>query len=129
MSVFSEAELHYLLDEPRLARVATVGVDGTPHVAPVGFAYNHQLDSIDIGGHSFEQTKKYRDVQRTGRAAVVIEDVLPPWRPRGGEVRGRAEAVEPATRLVRIHPERVVPRGFRSEAMGERSSRRVDRGT
>lgn len=128
MSAFTEPELHYLLDEPRLARIATVGVDGTPHVAPVGFAYDPELDTIDIGGHSFEQTKKYRDVQRTGRAAVVIDDVLPPWRPRGVEVRGRAEAVELPRPLIRIHPERIVSWGIHSEAMGERNSRRVDQG-
>ncbi len=128
MSAFTEPELHYLLDEPRLARIATVGIDGTPHIAPVGFAHNSELDTIDIGGRSLEQTKKYRDVQRTGRAAVVIDDVLPPWQPRGVEVRGRAEAVELPTPLIRIHPERIVSWGVHSGAMGERSSRTVARG-
>ena len=35
-SVFSEAELAYLEGGRRLARIATVGRDGTPHVVPVG---------------------------------------------------------------------------------------------
>lgn len=36
MSAFSDAELAYLTGERRLARIATVGKDGTPHVVPVG---------------------------------------------------------------------------------------------
>jgi pyridoxamine 5'-phosphate oxidase family protein len=113
MSAFTEAELGYLLGERRLARVATVGKDGTPHVVPVGWSYNPELDTIDIGGHDFERTKKYRDVRRTGRAAVVIDDLAStdPWRPRGVEVRGRAEAIDDPRPLIRIHPERVVSWG------------------
>src|SRR4051812_9433964 len=85
MSVFSQEELRYLLSEPRLARLATVGPDGTPHVAPVGWSYNRDQDSIDIGGKRLEATKKYRDVARSGRAAVVIDDVLPPGSPAGSK--------------------------------------------
>ena len=39
------------------------------------------------------QTKKLRDVQRTGRASIVIDDVLPPWQPRMIEVRGTAAVI------------------------------------
>jgi pyridoxamine 5'-phosphate oxidase family protein len=126
MSVFTPEELRYLLTERRLARLATVGRDGTPHVAPVGWTYNRDHDSIDIGGIRLETTKKYRDVTRTGRAAVVIDDVLPPWQPRGVEVRGRAEAVEEPTPLIRVHPQRVISWGIHSSAIGERHARRVE---
>jgi hypothetical protein len=38
---FTEAELAYLQGERRLARIATVGRDRTPHVVPVGmWSYN-----------------------------------------------------------------------------------------
>lgn len=109
MSAFSDAELAYLLGERRLARVATVGKDGTPHVVPVGWSYNSEQDSIDVGGRDFAQTKKYRDVERSGRAAIVVDDLAStnPWRPRGVEVRGRAEAIDGERPLIRIHPERV----------------------
>jgi pyridoxamine 5'-phosphate oxidase family protein len=109
MSEFSDEELSYLRGERRLARVATVGKDGTPHVVPVGWSYNDELDTIDIGGRSMETSKKYRDVQRSERAAVVIDDLAStdPWRPRGVEVRGRAEAVDGERPLIRIHPDRV----------------------
>jgi pyridoxamine 5'-phosphate oxidase family protein len=35
-SFFTDAEVAYLHSERRLARLATVGPDGTPHVTPVG---------------------------------------------------------------------------------------------
>ena len=115
MSAFTKSELEYLRGgEPRrLARIATVGKDGTPHVVPVGFRYEPAHDSIDVGGHRLERTKKYRDVERSGRASIVIDDLAStdPWRPRGVEVRGRAEAVSSPRPLIRIHPERIVSWG------------------
>src|SRR5918992_1600595 len=118
MSAFTNDELRYLLGERRLARLATVGKDGTPHVTPVGWTYNAEHDTIDISGHSLERTKKYRDVLRTGRAAVVIDDVLPPWKPRGVEIRGRAEALDQPASLIRIYPERIVSWGIHNQEMG-----------
>ena len=37
---FTEAERAYLVGGRQLGRLATVGVDGTPHVVPVAFFYN-----------------------------------------------------------------------------------------
>ena len=114
MSVFSTAELEYLTGGRRLARLATVGRDGTPHVVPCGFRYNAEFDTIDIGGHSMEATKKFRDVAASGRAAVVVDDLasVDPWRPRAIEVRGRAEAITAPDALIRIVPQRVVSWGL-----------------
>ncbi|MDQ6749354.1 MAG: PPOX class F420-dependent oxidoreductase [Actinomycetota bacterium] len=113
-SAFTADELQYLLGERRLGRVATVGADGTPHVVPVGWSFNAELDAIEIGGRDFAQTKKFRDVERQGRGAIVIDDVAStdPWRPRGIEVRGRAETEEAPRPLIRIHPERIVSWGI-----------------
>jgi pyridoxamine 5'-phosphate oxidase family protein len=109
VSAFAEVELAYLLGERRLGRVATVGADGTPHVVPVGWRYNAEHDTIDVGGRSLERTKKYRDVSRSGRAAIVIDDLAStdPWHPRGVEVRGAAETVDGDRPLIRIHAGRV----------------------
>ena len=114
MSAFSAAELDYLQAAPILARVATVGRDGTPHVVPVGWRYNAETDAIEIGGRDFAASKKYRDVARSGRAAVVVDDLLSrdPWRVRGVEVRGRAEAIGGERPLIRIHPDRIVSWGL-----------------
>ncbi len=44
-SAFSDTELPYLQGERRLARIATVGRDGAPHVVPVGmWTYNPEED-------------------------------------------------------------------------------------
>jgi pyridoxamine 5'-phosphate oxidase family protein len=124
MSVFTEAELAYLQGGRQLGRVATVGADGTPHVVPVGWLHNTASDTIDITGYELESTKKFRDVARSGRAAIVIDDLesVDPWRPRGVEVRGRAEAIALPTPLIRIHPERIVSWGL----TGGRSARTVN---
>lgn len=114
MSVFTEAELEYLSGGSLLGRIATVGADGTPHVVPVGWIYNAARDTIDIGGYELERTKKFRDVARSGRAAIVIDDVAStdPWRPRGIEVRGRGEAMAMPTPLIRVFPQRIISWGL-----------------
>ena len=116
MSVFTEAERRYLVGGRQLGRIATVGVDGTPHVVPVAWIYNAVRDTIDVGGHDLAHSKKFRDVARTGRAAIVVDDLesTDPWRPRGIEIRGGGEAIALPTPLIRIHPERIVSWGLGS---------------
>ena len=113
-SVFTVDELDYLHGERRLARIATVGKDGTPHVVPVGWIHNIEHDTIDVTGRDVDQTKKFRDVRRNGRAAVVIDDIasVNPFRPRAIEVRGHAEAITEPQALIRIHPERIISWGI-----------------
>jgi pyridoxamine 5'-phosphate oxidase family protein len=121
VSVFTETERKFLGGQlpggtgaPLLARIATVGKDGTPHVVPVGFRFDPNIEVIEVGGFDNAKTKKYRDVARTGRAAIVIDDLVStdPWQPRGIEVRGRAEALDGERPVIRIHPERIVPWGL-----------------
>jgi pyridoxamine 5'-phosphate oxidase family protein len=125
VSVFREAELRYLAGGRQLGRIATVGADGTPHVVPVAWIYNAARDTIDVGGQELERSKKFRDVARTGRAAIVIDDLAStdPWRPRGIEIRGRGEAIALPTPLIRIYPERIVSWGLEQA----RSARTVGR--
>jgi pyridoxamine 5'-phosphate oxidase family protein len=129
MQTFTERERQYLA-ERRLGRIATVGKDATPHVVPVGWSYNPEQDSIDVGGMDFAKTKKFRDARRSGRAAIVIDDLISthPWQPRGIEVRGSAEAIDGERALIRIRPERIVSWGIESDELGERHSRSVGQG-
>ena len=103
-----------LLEARNFCHVATIRTDGTPHVVPVAFIYNAVRETIDIGGRDLERAKKFRDVARSGRAAIVVDDLesIDPWRPRGIEVRGRGEAIRLPTPLIRIHPERIVSWGL-----------------
>lgn len=131
MSHFTPQEIAYLRSQP-VGRLATVNERGEPHVAPVGFIYNPTLDTIDIGGRrgGFGSSKKFRDALRTGKAALVVDDVVethgkrghaPQRQIRGIEVRGTAEAHEtggdslgagydPA--YIRIHPTRIISWGI-----------------
>jgi pyridoxamine 5'-phosphate oxidase family protein len=95
MSTFTEKELEYLRGQ-RLGRMATVGKDGAPHVVPVGFRVDEASGAIEIGGHAFATSKKWRDLQADKRIAFVIDDLasVDPWTPRGIEVRGVAELHE-----------------------------------
>jgi pyridoxamine 5'-phosphate oxidase family protein len=135
MSAFTPAEIEYLQGQ-QLGRLATVNESGEPHVVPVGFRHNAELDTIDIGGHNLGKSKKFRDAARTGRAAFVVDDVLPPWQPRGVEVRGRAEVFEEGgeevnsdfdNELIRLHPTRIVSWGIDTDAFSP-NSRSVDLG-
>src|SRR5579859_6940376 len=54
-------------------------------------------DTIDIGGRDFARTRKFHNAQRNPNVALVVDDVLPPWRPRCVLIRGRAEALADAT--------------------------------
>ena len=56
MSAFSEAERTYLA-EGKLGRLATIDPAGFPHVVPVGWQHNAELDTIDIGGRNPEATQ------------------------------------------------------------------------
>jgi pyridoxamine 5'-phosphate oxidase family protein len=122
MSVFTDKERDYLAGQ-RLGRIATVGPDGQPHVVPTSFRYNAEQDAIDVGGLRMSQTKKLRDVQRTGRASIVVDDVLPPWQPRMIEIRGTAAVVPEGGKelnerfedtIVRIRPARIISFGIDS---------------
>ena len=125
MSVFSAAEISYLQSQ-RLARIATAGPSGQPHVVPLAFRYNPDTDTIDVGGHDFAKRKKYRDVQSNPRVAIVIDDLAStdPWRPRMIEVRGEAEILPSGGDAIgrgfdpdifRIHPKRVISIGIEGE--------------
>ena len=123
MSKFTPEEIAYLQSQ-RLGRLATVSEKGEPHVVPVSFRYNPVQDSIDIGGHNIVSTKKYRDAVRYGRVAFVVDDVLPPWKPRMIEVRGTVEGLPEGGKeimeafspeILRITPTRIISFGLNSD--------------
>jgi pyridoxamine 5'-phosphate oxidase family protein len=113
---FTPEELSYLRDQP-LGRLATVDEQHVPQVVPVGFFVDEQTGEVSIGGTALGSTRKFRNVEATGRAAFVVDDLvsIDPWRVRGIEIRGHAEArrdVDPprpgmSRELILIHPERI----------------------
>ncbi|MBD0283772.1 MAG: pyridoxamine 5'-phosphate oxidase family protein [Thermoleophilaceae bacterium] len=112
----------------RLACIAAVARNGTPHVVPVGmWSYEPEHDPIDVGGRDLARAEKYRDVERSGRAALGVDDLASTdsRRPRGIEVRGPADAIKEPAALIRIRPERIASWGIASDAIGARHSRAV----
>ncbi len=116
MGKFTEAELKYLQTQ-RLGRLATVNQRGEPQAAAVGFRYNPELDTIDIGGYNMADTQKFRNIARNGLASFLVDDVLPPWKTRSMEIRGSAQALPDGGKsiapnmspaLIRITPRRII---------------------
>jgi pyridoxamine 5'-phosphate oxidase family protein len=117
MAELTTAHIEYLASQ-LLGRLATAGADHKPHVVPTSFRFNPDFGTIDVGGHHVATTKKYRDVQDNGWAAIVVDDLVStdPWTPRMLEIRGRAEAIPTGgaglgpgygDALIRIHPTKV----------------------
>ena len=133
MSAFTAKEIDYLQNQ-RLGRLATVNAHGDPHVVPVGFQYNAQEDTIDIGGRNMSSSAKYREAIKHGRVAFVVDDVLPPWQPRGIEIRGSVEAntldgntidADVPPEIIRIRPQRIRSWGLDTDAYDVSRSRNV----
>ncbi|KJS63099.1 PPOX class F420-dependent oxidoreductase [Streptomyces rubellomurinus] len=121
-TTLTERERAYLAGQP-LARLATIGPGGGPHVRPVGFRLNAD-GTIDIGGPDNARSRKYRNARACPEVSVLIDDLAPADDPvapgwgRGVEIRGRAELVtvdvppvQPdafSKDVIRVHPRRII---------------------
>jgi pyridoxamine 5'-phosphate oxidase family protein len=124
---FTDTEREYLSTQ-RLGRLATVGPKGDPQNNPVGYALNDDLGTIDIHGFDLGATRKFRNVQGNDQVSLVIDDLksVKPWRVRGIEIRGRAEALtgQPkaaeytSPEVIRIHPDTVFVWGLDGDGYG-----------
>ncbi|HET7385701.1 MAG TPA: PPOX class F420-dependent oxidoreductase [Nocardioidaceae bacterium] len=122
MSLPFTAEQREYLDSQRLGRLATVDESGQPQNNPVGFFLDDELGVIHIGGRAMGTTKKFRNVRAQPQVSFVVDDLasVRPWRVRGVEIRGTAEAVENweppfagySHEAIRIHPDRVISWGL-----------------
>ncbi len=93
--LFTPNELEFLRSQ-RIARLATVGASGWPHVVPVMFVLDEGgVFEFDVDG------VKLRNLSSEPRAAMVIDAMGPK---RGVAVQGRTEMV--ATERARLTPAR-----------------------
>ena len=91
---FTDEEQEYLRSQ-RLARIATVGVDGQPDVVPVGFEFDGTF--LFVSGIDLVRTRKFRNVSDGNtKVALVVDDLVSvdPWTPRFLRVYGNADVVE-----------------------------------
>ncbi len=111
----SEVEYRFVTDPPpgALARIATVDVDGLPHVVPGGWSWDSRDQVFVLGGREVPSTIRAAHVSRTGLAAITIDGVATdgPWAPWALVVRGRA-AVDEVRRAIVLHPDRVTSWGL-----------------
>jgi len=130
--IFTEGEVAYLREQ-RLGRLATEQPKGALQNSPVGFGYNPELETIDIGGMNMAASQKFRNVADNGKVAFVVDDIasLQPWVVRCLEIRGHAEAIDDPTDsaspvagpIIRVHPERIISWGLDApgEGLGKRN--------
>jgi pyridoxamine 5'-phosphate oxidase family protein len=109
------------LNSQRLGRLATVDSRGAPQNNPIGFRYNADLGTIDIGGRNMGATRKFRNVTGNPMVALVVDDLVSvqPWRVRCVEIRGHAEALSEqvvpdgfSPEIIRVYPDRVISFGL-----------------
>ena len=114
--LFSEAEAEYLA-ENFIGRLATTSSTRQPHAVPVSYRFDGK--SINFGGWNLKNSLKFKNLAQNPRVAIVVDDIVStrPWRVRGVEVRGTAEAyVSGGETRVRINPKEV-----RSWGLGEKT--------
>ena len=123
MDTLTNVEREYLAGQ-RLGRLATIDANGTPQNSPVGY-FVEADGTIVVGGRALGKSRKFQNVVRNPRVALIVDDVpsTDPWRVRAVEIRGRGEALtdtEPprpgmSREIIRIHPERIISWGLESD--------------
>ncbi len=96
MEIMTQEELEEFLSKPILARIATVGKNCTPHIAPVWFIYDN--GAIMIG--TLKKTKKIRNIKNNPAVAVAIDTIVGEsvsGGAKGAIFQGKAELVEKDT--------------------------------
>lgn len=93
------------LTAARTCRVATVGADGRPHVAPLWFVW----DGAALWLNSVVRSQRWTDLARDPRVAVVVDAGEQYGELRGVELTGTATAVGDVPRGPAVHPELAEP--------------------
>ncbi|MFJ8082718.1 pyridoxamine 5'-phosphate oxidase family protein [Streptomyces sp. NPDC096205] len=108
-------ELDAFLAVERTCRVATVSADGTPHVSPLWFAW----DGKALWLYSITRSKRWADLRRDGRVAVVVDAGHDYDELRGVELSGGVEVVGEVPRTGEPYPELAsVERAFARKYFG-----------
>ncbi|MFE2157817.1 pyridoxamine 5'-phosphate oxidase family protein [Streptomyces lydicus] len=87
--MMEQGELDAFLAEQRTCRVATVDGDGAPHVGALWFTW----DGTALWLYSITRSKRWAQLRKDPRIAVVVDDGHAYDELRGAELTGRAEFV------------------------------------
>jgi len=92
----TKTEMKDFLSHGHLARIATVKVDGSPHITPVWYHWeNRELFIV-----TYRDSLKVKNIKRDNRVAVVIDVLDGKGVILEGEARISTEGVEEITRKV-----------------------------
>ena len=99
--MMTPGELDAFLTTQRTCRVATVSPDGAPHAGPLWFAW----DGTSLWLYSVVRSRRWADLRRDPRIAVVVDAGEKYGELRGAELTGRVEFVGEAPRIGDSCPE------------------------
>jgi Pyridoxamine 5'-phosphate oxidase len=94
------AEVDEFLTAERTCRVATVGRDGRPHVAPLWFVW----DGTSLWLNSVVRSQRWTDLERDQRIAVVVDGGVEFGELRGVELSGAVVPVGDVPRTTAPEP-------------------------
>ncbi|MFF7198376.1 pyridoxamine 5'-phosphate oxidase family protein [Streptomyces sp. NPDC008079] len=109
--MMSAAEIDVFLAGHRTCRVATVSPDGRPHAGALWFAW----DGTSLWLYSLVRSRRWADLRRDPRIAVVVDDGEDYGELRGVELSGSVDFVGEAPRTGVPHPELDTPERLFSE--------------
>ncbi|MFD5425926.1 pyridoxamine 5'-phosphate oxidase family protein [Streptomyces sp. NPDC127084] len=98
--MMTPGELDLFLTEQRTCRVATVSADGRPHVSTLWFAW----DGASLWLYSITRSRRWADLRRDPRVAVVVDTGEEYAELRGAELSGSVEFVGEAPRTGAPNP-------------------------
>lgn len=101
----SPAEIDEFLTTERTCRMATLGVNGEPHVAPLWFVW----DGTSLWLTSLVRSQRWTDVTRDARVAVVVDAGVEFTELRGAQLSGSVVPVGEIPQLDSTDPELTQP--------------------
>ncbi|MFJ9407352.1 pyridoxamine 5'-phosphate oxidase family protein [Streptomyces sp. NPDC101393] len=99
--MMTQGELDAFLAGQRTCRVATVGGDGAPHIGALWYVW----DGTALWLYSITRSKRWAQLRKDPRLAVVVDDGHDYGELRGAELAGRAVFVGEAPRTGEPCPE------------------------
>ncbi|WP_058041353.1 pyridoxamine 5'-phosphate oxidase family protein [Streptomyces roseifaciens] len=103
--MMTRPELDAFLAGQRTCRVATVGRDGRPHLSALWFVW----DGSAVWLYSIVRSRRWAELRRDARIAVLVDDGREYGELRGAELSGTAAFVGEAPRTGEPCPELAAP--------------------
>ncbi|MFC8179922.1 pyridoxamine 5'-phosphate oxidase family protein [Rhodococcus sp. NPDC057297] len=94
----TDDEIATFLDRSRIANLATIGRDGTPHLVAMWYA----LVDGEVWFETKAKSQKAVNLRRDARVTVLVEDGLTYDALRGVSIEGRAEIVDDADAITKV---------------------------